>query len=224
MARSFSLVTVATLLYVICCEMKYATLDLNVIDTQHQHLTRTHQARRHSDAVLGNLSGAAVSPVRFFDKMRNRGTSLPEPTAAKPGQPQPRKVEDPGIRSRDQGMCSIETPPSPYRSWGSQNMGNLRQPTSVDSKSRNTCGGPNMEEFCAFLDSQTERVVSNGGDLSDFYNQNYITIIAAPLGDPSTDPSVEEKICRVLALPFAIHGEMLAISVIILISVSLWGN
>ena len=64
-----------------------------------------------------------------------------------------------------------------------------------------------MEEFCAFLDRQTERVVSNGGDLSGFYNQNYITNITAPLGDPSTDPSIVEKICQLLALPFAIHGE-----------------
>ena len=80
-----------------------------------------------------------------------------------------------------------------------------------------------MEEFCAFLDSQTERAVSNGGDLSDFYNQNYITIIAAPLGDPSTDPIIVEKICQLLALPFAIHGEMSAISVIILISVKSMG-
>ena len=72
-----------------------------------------------------------------------------------------------------------------------------------------------MEEFCAFLDRQTERVVSNGGDLSGFYNQNYITNIAAPLGDPLTDPSIVEKICQLLALPFAIHGETLLISVII---------
>ena len=55
-------------------------------------------------------------------------------------------------------------------------MGNMRQipggqPPPVDTKSRNTNGGPNMEEFSAFLDKQTERVVSNGGDLSDFYNQ-----------------------------------------------------
>ena len=75
-----------------------------------------------------------------------------------------------------------------------------------------------MEEFCAFLDRQTERVVSNGGDLSGFYNQNYITVIAAPLGDPSTDSSIVAKISQLLALPFAIHGEMSAIFS------SQWGN
>ena len=36
--------------------------------------------------------------------------------------------------------------------------------------------------------------------------QNYIAIIASPLGDPSINSCVLEKICQLLALPFAIHG------------------
>ena len=38
--------------------------------------------------------------------------------------------------------------------------------------------------------------------------QNYIAVIASPLGDPSTNSSVAEKSCQLLALPFAIHGEI----------------
>ena len=44
------------------------------------------------------------------------------------------------------------------------------------------------------------------GRKANFCHQNYVAILARPLGDASTGPRVVEKICQLLALPFAIQG------------------
>ena len=132
--------------------VKEWAFDTRLIETQHQHLTNPiYQARRHSDAVLGNLCS---SPVKLTADNMQRGT-LARPTAVKPGR-QVQESENQGTGSQNPGsQC--------------QNPGN--QPPGEPERSKNAAAALNMDEFCAFLDSQTERAVSEGADLSDFYNQ-----------------------------------------------------
>ena len=82
-----------------------------------------------------------------------RREALPKPTPVKPVC-QFREAENPG--SQQCPNPGGDFPGSPEK-----------------AETTATAAARNMEEFCAFLDSQTERVVSEGGDLSDFYNQGW---------------------------------------------------
>jgi hypothetical protein len=61
------------------------------------------------------------------------------------------------------------------------------------------------EEWSVFLDSQQEDILS---DVDALNNQNYISMLAAPLRNARTEPYIIEKICQTLSMPFAMGEEV----------------